>query len=270
LIDIGGAKLHINCTGTGSPAVVLEAGFPGSSMDWVLVQPVVAQFTQVCSYDRAGFGWSEKGKEPRASSQIVEDLNQLLSKAGISGPYVIVGHSLGGLYARAYARKFPASVVGMVLVDATHEDQWDFEPKRYWEPSGTASIRLPQPNVERPQAVAAILKEMWATDSWKAGERSEREGIKHTVDDAQKESKRLPAIPLLVLSVGTEAGWSDNVATGVLKSQQLQREMAAFSPLGKWMPVGGANHYIHLSQPAAVVDAIRQVVQAARSTRPAQ
>lgn len=265
LVDIGGTRLHLNCSGTGSPVVILEAGFPGSSLDWTLVQPGVAEFTRVCSYDRAGFGWSEKGKEPRSSAQIGQDLKALLSNANVASPYILVAHSMGGLYARAFVRKFPESVTGIVLVDATHEDQWDFEPKRHWEPTGASAIRVRQPDVQRPAAAAGILKEMWATEEWKAAERAEREAIKYTVADAQREPKRLPVIPLIVLSPGVEVGWSERVPPGALKAQQLQREMAAYSALGRWTPVAGANHYIHLSQPAAVIDAVRQVVQATRA-----
>jgi pimeloyl-ACP methyl ester carboxylesterase len=141
---------------------------------------------------------------------------------------------MGGLYARAFVRKFPQSVTGMVLVDATHEDQWDFEPKRYWEPTGDPALRVRQPEVQRPATAAGILKEMWATEQWKAGERAEREAIKYTVADAQHEPKRLPFIPLIVLSAGVETGWSERVAPGALKGQQLQREMAAYSALGRW------------------------------------
>ena len=267
LVDIGSAKLHIHCTGEGSPAVVLESGLPGSSLDWILVQPKVAQFTRVCSYDRAGFGWSEPGTAPRTSQQILRDLAALLTTANVPEPYVLVGHSLGGLYVRAFVRKFPERVAGMVLVDATHEDQWDFEPKRFWEPSGTPQLRYVQPAIERPKAVEEILRQLWATDRWKAAERAEREGIGTTVSEAQGHSKRLPAMPLIVLSPGIETTWLDRASTGALKSQQLQREMAAFSALGKWRPVPGANHYIHLSQPAAVVEAIREVIQATREMR---
>jgi pimeloyl-ACP methyl ester carboxylesterase len=175
---------------------------------------------------------------------------------------------MGGLYARAFIRKFPEAVTGMVLVDATHEDQWDFEPKRYWAPPGATAIRVRQPDIQRPAAAARILKEMWATEQWKTGERAERDAIKYTVADAQREPKRLPSIPLIVLSAGVKTGWSERVPTGDLKGQQLQREMAAYSALGRWIPVAGANHYIHLSQPAAVIDAVRQVVQAARALQP--
>jgi pimeloyl-ACP methyl ester carboxylesterase len=267
LVDAGGMRLHINCSGSGSPAVVLEAGFPGSSLDWLLVQPAVAKFTRVCSYDRAGFGWSEPGKPPRSSAQIAGELHALLTAANVPGPYVLVGHSMGGLYVRAFAAQFPQAVAGMVLVDATHEDQWDYEAKRFWETAGPKSIRLPQPEVVRPEAASAILKHMWTTDSWKAGERSEREAISITVTSAQKNPKRLPVVPLIVLSAGEEIGWSENAPISALKGQHLQREMAAFSPLGKWVPVPGANHYIHLSQPAAVTHAIREVVQASQGIK---
>jgi pimeloyl-ACP methyl ester carboxylesterase len=265
LIESRGVRMHLNCSGTGSPSVILEAGFPGSSLDWSLVQPNVATFSRVCSYDRAGFGWSDVSKAPRSSEQIAQELYDLLSAAKVPGPYVLVGHSMGGLYVRAFARKFPESVLGLVLVDATNEDQWDFEPKRFWEPSGAPSIRLKQPEVVRPQNVSTILKEMWATERWKAGERAERDAIKITISDAQKAPRRLPAVPLIVLSAGEEIGWSDNTASGALKWQQLQKEMATLSPLGKWVPVPGANHYIHLSEPMAVVNAIRKVVQAGRA-----
>lgn len=90
------------------------------------------------------------------------------------GPYILVGHSMGGLYVRAFARNYPAMAVGMVLVDATHEDQWDFEVRRYWQPTGQATLRSREPEVSRPAAVAEILKQMWETDRWKAGERAER------------------------------------------------------------------------------------------------
>ncbi len=152
IVDAGGTRMHINCTGTGSPSIILEAGFPGSSLDWSLVQPMVAPFSRVCSYDRAGFGWSDMGKAPRSSTQIAEDLQTLLSTAAVPAPYILVGHSMGGLYVRAFARKFPDSVAGIVLVDATHEDQWDYEPKRFWQVSDLPSIRLKQPEVVRPQA----------------------------------------------------------------------------------------------------------------------
>ncbi len=121
LVDIGGYRLHLHCVGTGSPTVLLEAGMGGSSMDWRLVQSELGRTTRVCAYDRAGNGWSDSGLQPRTPRQIADELNRLLSNADINGPYVLVGHSLGGKYVRMFAIKHPDKVAGMVLVDARHE-----------------------------------------------------------------------------------------------------------------------------------------------------
>ena len=123
LVDVGGYKLHINCTGQGSPTVILEAGMGNYSLFWANVQPEVAKYTRVCSYDRAGYGWSEPSPRPRTTIVEVEELHTLLVNANVEGPYVLVGHSLGGMNVRVYAHNYPDEVVGMVLVDSTHEEQ---------------------------------------------------------------------------------------------------------------------------------------------------
>src|SRR5215213_1175214 len=118
LVDIGGYRLHIQCVGTGSPTVVLDAGLGGSSLDWNLVQPELGRTTRVCAYDRAGMGWSERSPYPRTPRQIADELHTLLTNAGIAEPYVLVGHSLGGKNVRLFALAHPEQVAGMVLVDA--------------------------------------------------------------------------------------------------------------------------------------------------------
>ena len=122
LVDIGGYRLHLNCTGKGGPTVVLIPGSGDFSFDWSLVQPDVARFTRVCSYDLAGFAWSDPGPTPRTMRQEVYELHTLLKAAQVKGPFVIVGHSLGGLISRVYAETYPSEVAGLVLVDTTHED----------------------------------------------------------------------------------------------------------------------------------------------------
>src|ERR671921_2087085 len=103
MVDVGGYRLHINCVGQGSPTVVLDAGSGGFSAQWVRVQREVSDTTRVCAYDRAGMGWSQRGPDPRDAKQISSELHTLLGKAGIEGPYVLVGHSYGGLYMQTYA-----------------------------------------------------------------------------------------------------------------------------------------------------------------------
>jgi pimeloyl-ACP methyl ester carboxylesterase len=122
LIDVGGYRLHLNCTGNKGPTVVLIPGAGDFSFDWSLVQPNIAQVARVCSYDRAGFAWSDVGPVPRTIKQEAFELHTMLSAAHIKGPYVLVGHSLGGLVSRVYASQYSQEVAGIVLIDSTHED----------------------------------------------------------------------------------------------------------------------------------------------------
>jgi pimeloyl-ACP methyl ester carboxylesterase len=130
MVDVGGYRLHINCVGQGSPTVVLDSGWGGFSAEWVRVQRKVSDTTRVCAYDRAGMGWSEMGPDPRDTKQITGELHTLLSKAGIDGPYVLVGHSLGGLSMLTYANRYPDEVAGVALVDSpTEPDQFSQRQK---------------------------------------------------------------------------------------------------------------------------------------------
>jgi len=130
MVGVGGYSLHINCMGQGSPTVLLDGGFGEWSAQWVRVQREVSGTTRVCAYDRAGMGWSEMGPDPRDARQITSELHTLLSKAGIEGPYVLVGHSLGGLYMQTYAARYPDEVAGLALVDSsTDPDQFSHQPE---------------------------------------------------------------------------------------------------------------------------------------------
>jgi pimeloyl-ACP methyl ester carboxylesterase len=123
LVDIGGYKLHLHCTGQGAPTVLFENGSADFSFIWDLVQPNVAKFTRACSYDRAGSAWSDPGPLPRSFNQINLELYTALQKAGVHGPYVLVGQSYGGFVVRAFAERYKSDVVGVVLVDAAHENE---------------------------------------------------------------------------------------------------------------------------------------------------
>jgi pimeloyl-ACP methyl ester carboxylesterase len=151
LVDVGGWRLHLNCTGearASQPTVILEAGSGDFSVEWSLVQPGVARFARVCSYDRAGDGWSELGPHPRTMHQIVYELHTLLDKAGVKPPLVLVGHSYGGLLVRLYASTYPAEVAGMVLVEGGADDPWRMLPDGKLVHSSDLSAGRPTPAVK--------------------------------------------------------------------------------------------------------------------------
>lgn len=132
LVDVGGHRLHINSIGEGSPVVVMDAGGASSSLSWSLVQPEIAKFTRVCTFDRAGRGWSDPGPKPQSSQQIVEQLDTLLSNEKIEGPYIMVGQSFGGQNVRLYASEYPDKVAGLVLVDSAHEEWGKIKYRAPW------------------------------------------------------------------------------------------------------------------------------------------
>jgi hypothetical protein len=119
LVDVGGHRLHLHCTGTGNPTVVLEPGLGGASTDFGWVAPAVAADSTVCVYDRAGRGWSDAVEGPRDAARIAADLHTVLDRAEVPGPYVLAGHSFGGLYVQTFAANYPDQVAGLVLLDST-------------------------------------------------------------------------------------------------------------------------------------------------------
>jgi pimeloyl-ACP methyl ester carboxylesterase len=131
LIRIGDHHLHLHCLGTGAPAVILDAALGASSLSWSLVQSEVSALTQCCAYDRAGFGWSEAGPLPRTADRIADELHLLLQHAGVPAPYVLVGHSFGGLVVRLFASRHPELVAGLVLIEPAIPEDWiDPSPER--------------------------------------------------------------------------------------------------------------------------------------------
>jgi pimeloyl-ACP methyl ester carboxylesterase len=123
LVDLGGHRLHVNCTGNGVFTVVVEDGLGDFSFDWILVQTRVEKFTRICTYDRAGYAWSDPGPKPRTHAQLNLELHDALDRLGEHHPLILVGHSFGGSVIRSYAATYSGQVAGMVLVDTVHEDQ---------------------------------------------------------------------------------------------------------------------------------------------------
>lgn len=124
LVDVGGHRLHIQCEGERSPSVVFDAALGGSSLSWSLVVPGVASITRVCAYDRAGLGWSDGGPLPRTAGRVADELHELLRRAAVPTPWILVGHSYGGLVVRLLAARHSRSVAGLVLIEPAHPDEW--------------------------------------------------------------------------------------------------------------------------------------------------
>lgn len=211
MIDIGGRQLYIECHGTGGPAVVLQAGMGGSAADWSRVAPTAAASTTVCAYDRAGHGRSDTAADPQDGSAIAADLHVLLERAGVPGPYVLVGHSSGGPYMRVFAASYPDEVAGMVLLDAQPADAFtalpDY-PAFYWPYRAVTTLA---PSLARVGLGILLL----GSPSDPAGVRtatSMRDEVM-ALPDALEQAQRLTTIgerPLVVVSAGSgsQAGWS--------------------------------------------------------------
>ena len=124
MVDIGGRRLHLIESGSGQPAVILESGISASCLNWTRIRSEVARFTLACAYDRAGLGWGDQAESPRLASRLVDELHALLGTAGVPAPYVLVGHSFGGLLVSMFATKYPSEVAGLVLVDPLAAGEW--------------------------------------------------------------------------------------------------------------------------------------------------
>ncbi|MFE8601958.1 alpha/beta fold hydrolase [Archangium violaceum] len=285
MVDVGGHRLHLNCTGEGRPTVVLESGSSAMSSAWAWVQPEVAKTTRVCSYDRAGVAWSEPGQEPHDAAHVAGQLHTLLANAGESGPFVLVGHSLGGLFVRVYADRYPGEVAGMVLLDASHPDQTERFPEsvRKQFELGVKMMAIAPVLIhvglvratglfdqlgrglpERASAEAAVF-----ASSARHVETAHAELLAWADSTAQVRATRgLGDMPLLVVSAGSAV--SPSGAEFLPTFQALQREMVSLSSRGQYRIIPEANHLSLLtdeSQARQTSAAILDVVREVRATR---
>jgi pimeloyl-ACP methyl ester carboxylesterase len=281
MVDVGGYSLHIHCVGQGSPTVVLDAGSGGFSAQWVRVQREVSGTTRVCSYDRAGMGWSEMGPEPRDAKQISSELHALLEGADIESPYVLVGHSFGGLYVRTYAARYPDEVAGVVLVDSTSPKQVSHQPvtRDSNEPQKEIFAVIPQLarlGVSLPArlGVVRLLSKLDpASPELPQQQRAQIDALTPSTRQwstsaleflAPTQTLRLGSLgnkPLAVVTAGTqEAGWLEQ-----------QDDLATLSPNSTHRVTKGATHTSLLydrSDSQATSAAIDEVVAAVRNDRP--
>ena len=210
LIDVGGRRLYLECTGSGSPAVVLQAGLGASSASWGRIAPAVAATTTVCTYDRAGHGRSDEAAAPQDGVALATDLHTLLDRAGVPGPYVLVGHSSGGPYVRVFAGRYPDDVAGMVLLDAQPADAFAALPAY---PSFYATFRTVatlSPSLARVGLLGPLLG-LSANESTAAAARGGRDEF-IVLPTVLQQSSTLTSIgdrPLIVVTAAAQAdpGW---------------------------------------------------------------
>jgi pimeloyl-ACP methyl ester carboxylesterase len=282
LIDVGGYKMHIACTGDGPTPVILDSGLGDSYLTWRKVQPQIAQFTRVCSYDRAGLGYSESSPRPRSSQVFAEELHALLHNAGSAAPYVLVGHSLGGFNVRLYASSYPSEVAGMVLVDASHPEQQKRLPpalndldaswvreQEFFE--FTMPFGLP-----RLMGFCAQDVEVRAAECNFHNVRESVAELKSISESAKQTAMTgsLGDIPLAVLSQDPDTPQYDlpeDLAKPTNDAwQRMQKELAQLSPRSTQVIAKNSGHYIQLDRPDVVVQAVREVVDQIRRVQPAQ
>lgn len=256
LLDIGGRALLLSCRGEKKPTVILEAGLGADHHNWAAVQPAVAQFARVCSYDRAGVGQSDPAPTPRTSAAVVADLHQLLQNAGETGPYILVGHSFGALHVRLFAHDYPADVIGLVLVDAVHEEWWRRSAALLPPPAPDDSPRLQN------------FRQFMTVDYADPAQTAEGIDIPATVAELQSAGK-LGDTPLLVLVAGIPTVLAPGLPPALetqlnqLLQETLPEELLALSTLSIRLPVDDSGHNIPQEQPDAVVVAIRTMIDVA-------
>ena len=298
LFDAGGHKLHMNIMGEGYPTAILENGSGDFSFIWSLVQPEVAKFTKVVSYDRAGYAWSEPGPTPRTSRQICLELHTALHNAGIKEPYILVGQSFGGFIVRAFARYYPNEVGGMVLVEAVQENERIFmggdKPQRIrdfaagrTEPSVQTFFKpvpvITKQNVKLDSGIEAPFDrlsdniqrlQIWAQsqDAYRSAAGGEMdwspEDVANLYNHKGESSYMLGNIPLIVLTRG-KGGYDGRSDSAELEDDRLtlQNELAHLSTNSKHIIDKNSGHNIHLEDPITVINAIRDVFIAAKEQK---
>jgi pimeloyl-ACP methyl ester carboxylesterase len=286
LVDVGGYRLHLYCIGEGSPTVVLEAGSGGKGVvAWSLVQDQMAAATRarVCSYDRAGFGWSDPdpADRPRPSSQVAESLRALLHTAEIDGPYVLVGHSSGGLHVRNFAYQYPEEVAGMVLVDSVTENYYliyPFDPTEVffddigWKYChmmtaigvarlfGETSLASPFGLATSERGRYPLTESLYQADLANRNRTYYCRAIENEEKANRKEETRstppqpLGHLPIIVLTAGTDPTWG-----------KLQDELASLSTNNTHIVVENGDHYLQFFQPEVVINAVEKMVNQVRS-----
>jgi pimeloyl-ACP methyl ester carboxylesterase len=290
LVDIGGRRINLYCMGAGAPTVVLMAGIASWSPVWYKTQPVIAQKTRVCAFDRAAYGFSDPAPRPEILSDVADDLHAALRNGAIPGPYVLVGHSSGGIEARLYTQRWRKEVVGMVLIDTSpadegliDEDQPDFDAAMGRENFASytlqcallaahGSLNPSRPEYQDcvfplPSGMPAAFIKIWP-NFFTAYYFTDKVSLMSSLYTHRYDSVdhlRLGAMPLVVLS--DENPWNNGTPAGIRFNRQYLKvwvamhvALAHLSSRGIHRMIKGSGHEIQLDKPQAVIDAVDEVL----------
>lgn len=246
MVDAGGHRLHMVVAG-GGPTVVLESGLGDTREPWAKVQPEAARFSKVVAYDRAGLGRSEAGPNPRTARRIAAELRTALKNAGLAPPFILVGHSAGGLYIRVFAHMYPGEVAGMVFVDPTPEDFFE-------------RLRATQSPEERKEFEE---KERDYVGRASEGRRAEWASLDGDLEQARAAAP-LPDVPVVLLTGMADEPGKTREAKQLWLS--LHHEWLRTMPNARHVVTDQSGHYIQVDEPGLVVDAIRQIVSGVGGT----
>jgi pimeloyl-ACP methyl ester carboxylesterase len=287
MVLVGDRKLHLVLTGTrqpGEPLVLLETGMGSWSFHWRLVQSEIAQFTRVCSYDRFGLGWSDPGESPRHAERIATELHQALQAAGEHGSYLLVGHSLGGIFVRQFARLYPDEVWGMVLVDSAHEDQLERMPWAREEAKNIKafftllamlhrvgilrlfgnSLLASFPSVSTAEEKRAFLSVLLASCYFQT---TRDESL--SLLDPLKKADRLSSLDGKSLAVIQAGGRPDPLPRGYTEERwqeqrrawdSIQQDLLKLSTNSRLEIAENSIHTVQVEQPDIVIEAIKQIL----------
>lgn len=287
LVDVGGHRLHVHRSGSG-PAVVFDAGAGGTNPDWALVRDDVDQFATTVAYDRAGLGWSEPGPKPRTALRQVAELRTALQRSGVEPPYVLVGHSWGGLVMRAYTYEHPGEVAGLVLVDAAHEDQFTYYPPEYVDSarqmgrtmerlawafraffgSGIPALLNSRSADEVADALPPEARGRRRATGVMSGKHSratidEFSAIEESFAEVQRIRRPLGDLPVVVISHGLPVteGVPEHLRPAVEEAwQKMQANLAGISTNASLRHAERSGHNIPMEQPEIIIEAVRDVL----------
>lgn len=255
LVDIGGRRLAVKDLGQGTPVVILEMGMAGTSQMYDHIAPKIAQWTRVIWYDRGGLGQSDPAPEPRTFRDRVEDLHTLLQRMQVSGPFVLAGHSMGGMLVRLYAACYPQEVAALLLIDAAHETQF----VRLF-----AALPAAQPG-ERPWITE---QRFLLSEKWKQPSNDERMDQVASFEQ-MRICTSLGNLPLVVISRGRTPSAREDAPQEILETwehiwRQHQREQAALSTNSRHVIAENSGHLINEDEPELIIEEIRRIVSSLR------